>query len=380
MEDNKIKSKLEYICRQFRIPGELILFRWIPSGHINRAYYVALYDGREVRQYIAQMVNQYVFKDPVAVMRNIDQITGYIMESEPALERRRRLHFHHTEEGNNYLFIDNNGESEFWRLYNYIENSSSFESSAENREILRISGKAFGKFLRQLKDFDAKKLTESIPHFHDTRYRLETFEKCVEENPLGRAQEAEAAEEISFILNNRDFACTLCRQIDNGELPIRVTHNDTKTNNILFDKDTLEPLVIIDLDTCMPGIAAYDFGDAVRSSACTTDEDEKNTDLVKLDMDLFEKYAEGYLSETAGFLTEAEVDSLVTGTAVIAYELGMRFLGDYISGDKYFRIDYPTHNLVRARAQLTLHRDIMKKLPELRKKIREIYKKERGIS
>ena len=375
MEDTNIKSKLEYICNQFRIPGELILYRWIPSGHINTAYYVALYDGREVRQYIAQMVNQYVFKDPVAVMRNIDLVTGFIMESEPTLERRRRLHFHHTEEGNNYLYINDNGESEFWRLYNYIENSKSFESFGGNKDILRKSGKAFGKFLRQLRDFDAEKLTESIPHFHDTRFRIGTFEQGVAEDPLGRVEEVR--EDIDFVLNNRDFACTLCRQIDDGKLPVRVTHNDTKTNNILFDKDTLEPLVIIDLDTCMPGIAAYDFGDAVRSSACTTEEDEKNTDLVKLDIDFFEEYSRGYLSETAGFLTEEEVDSLVTGVAVIAYELGMRFLGDYISGDQYFRIDYTEHNLVRARAQLALHRDVMKKLPELREKIRRIYIEER---
>ena len=368
--DPAIREKLACICRQFRIPGELILYRRIPNGHINTAYYTALYDGREVRQYLVQEVNWYVFREPVSMMRNIDLITKHIMAKEKTMERRRRLHFHHTAEGNNYLILEENGEREFWRLYNYIENSVSFETADGREDVLRVSGKAFGKFLRQLQDFDASQLVESIPHFHDTRYRLEAFSRVVEEDALGRAKDAAA--EIGVILENRGFGCSLCEQIDRGELPIRVTHNDTKTNNILFDRDTLDPLVITDLDTCMPGLACYDFGDTVRFAACTAEEDEPDPEKMKLDLRLFRAYAEGYLGELRGVLTPAEIESLATGAAVITLELASRFLGDYLIGDKYFRIDYPEHNLVRARAQLALFEDMMRHMDDMRRIVRAL--------
>jgi len=383
-----MEAKLAYICKQFRLPGELILQRWIPTGHINTAYYVALYDGKEVRQYLAQKINWYVFRDPVSMMRNIDLITQHIMSKEPTLERRRRLHFHHTAAGNNYLilketaegFVDqsesgeNLGEEpwntdwEFWRLYNFIENSVSFETAEGEAEILRISGKAFGKFNRQLQDFDAGQLVESIPHFHDTVYRMNSFFEAVAADPLGRAAEAE--EEIAQIRENREFAGTLCRQIERGELPIRVTHNDTKTNNILFDRDTNDPLVIIDLDTCMPGLACYDFGDTIRFAACTAEEDQ--VEGMQLDLRLFRAYTEGYLAEMKTVLSEAELESLATGAAVITLELASRFLADYLLGDKYFRIDDPKQNLRRAQAQLTLFRDMMAHMEDMRRIIREV--------
>lgn len=209
MQSDPVRDKLAYICRQFRIPGELILYRLIPNGHINTAYYAALYDGKEVRQFLVQRVNWYVFREPISMMRNIDLITRHIMNKERTLERRRRLHFHHTASGNNFLiFREKDGgfenleelprdeqekiiesgwsqnEWEFWRLYNYIENSVSFETAEGKAEVLRMSGKAFGKFNRQLQDFDASQLVESIPHFHDTVYRMESFLRNVEEDPL----------------------------------------------------------------------------------------------------------------------------------------------------------------------------------------------------
>ena len=382
MQPDGIREKLAYICREFRIPGELILYRLIPNGHINTAYYAALYDGKEVRQFLVQRVNWYVFREPISMMHNIDLITRHIMDKERTLERRRRLHFHHTASGQNYLIfrekdggfeniedlpadeqkkIIENGwsqnEWEFWRLYNFIENAVSFETAEGKTEVLKMSGIAFGKFNRQLQDFRAEQLVESIPHFHDTVYRMKSFLQNVEEDPLGRAASAET--EIELIKANLDFAGTLCRQIDAGELPIRVTHNDTKTNNILFDRDTLDPLVVIDLDTCMPGLACYDFGDTIRFAACTAEEDERDCSKMKLDLSLFRAYAEGYLSEMGENLSRAERESLATGAAVITLELASRFLGDYLVGDKYFRIDYPEHNLVRARAQLALFRDMM---------------------
>ena len=374
-----VEEKLSYLCKQFRIPGEIILTRWIPTGHINTAYYVALYDGREVKQYLAQKINTYVFREPVGMMRNIDLITQHIMSKEQAMERRRRLHFHHTAEGRNYVVlrdgvavdpagVDFQDEHiEFWRLYNFIESSVSFETAEGNAEVLRISGRAFGRFLRQLVDFDAQSLIESIPHFHDTRWRLEQFFDRVEQDECGRA--ASCAAEIETLRQNYDFGVTLCEAIERGELPIRVTHNDTKTNNVLFDKDTLDPLVIIDLDTCMPGLACYDFGDTIRFAACTAEEDQ--VEGMRLDLELMRAYTQGYLSEVGGVLTTAEIESLPVGAAVITLELASRFLGDYLVGDKYFRIDYPEQNLQRARAQLALFCDMMAHMDDMRRIVHE---------
>lgn len=308
------------------------------------------------------------------MMDNIDRITEHIRSQERAMEKRRRLHFRHTAERKNYLVLKDGVAAderdvdfqdpsvEFWRVYNFIEYSTSYETAGGNPDVLKMSGKAFGKFLRQLQDFDAYSLMESIPHFHDTRYRLDAFFRAVAEDPMGRAKDA--AKEIETIRANRSFGCTLCEQIDRGELPIRVTHNDTKTNNILFDKDTLDPLVIIDLDTCMPGLACYDFGDTIRFAACTAQEDQPEG--MQLDLDLMRAYTEGYMSEVKDILTEAEIASLPVGTAVITLELASRFLMDYLVGDKYFRIDYPEQNLRRAQAQLALFADMMAHMDDMK--------------
>ena len=379
--DDAVKQKLEYICRQFRIEGEILVYRWIPSGHINTAYYVAVYNGKEIYQLLIQRVNTYVFRDPVGMMRNIELLTEHVRRGEPTMEKRRRLHFRHTESRKNYVILrdgaalpdgaefDPLDESvEFWRVYNFIEYSTSFETSGGNPEVLRMSGRAFGRFLRQLQDFDAEQLIESIPHFHDTAYRLDAFFETVEADPCGRVKDC--LPEIETIRENREFGCTLCRRIEAGELPVRVTHNDTKTNNILFDKDTLDPLVVIDLDTCMPGLACYDFGDTIRFAACTAEEDQPEG--MALDLGLMRAYAEGYMAEAGQVLTGAEIDSLAVGAAVITLELASRFLMDYLVGDKYFRIDYPDQNLRRAKAQLALFEDMMRHMDDMRQIIREV--------
>ena len=366
-KNDPVYQKLSYICKQFRLEGDLIIYRLIPSGHINTAYYVALYDGREVKQFLVQMVNWYVFKDPASMMNNIDLITKHVMNKELTLERRRRLHFHHVDSGENYLILGEGENREFWRLYNFIERSVSYETADGNPKVLSRSGQAFGKFVKQLQDFDASQLVESIPHFHDTRYRLDTFFADVEKDEVGRV--AEVQEEIDEIRRNREFACTLCEMIDRGEIPLRVTHNDTKTNNILFDVDTLDPLVIIDLDTCMPGLACYDFGDTIRFAACTAAEDEPEN---YLDIDLFRAYAEGYIKETSDILTDKELESLALGSCIITLELASRFLDDYITGDKYFRIDWPTQNLDRARSQLSLFKSMREHFDEMNAIVHEI--------
>lgn len=367
--NSDIANTLRRVCTEFLIPGELVSYRHLTSGNINTTYYVVCQDGAEQKDYLVQRVNSYVFKEPEKVMHNIELVTDHIRRQNEArgiFGRRTRLHFHHTAEGSNYLILD---EGEFWRLSNFIEDSLSFDI-ADDPKVLRMSGKAFGEFVRQLADFDAEKLYETIPHFHDTRKRLEEFLAHVEEDSCGRCEEV--AEEIALIRESKELACKLNEMVDNGELPLRVTHNDTKTNNVLFDKDTLEPLVVIDLDTVMPGLAAHDFGDTIRFAANTAAEDEPDLSKVGLDLELFRAFAEGYLGAVGEWLTPEEIKSLALGTSTITLELAVRFLDDYITGDKYFKTLYPGHNLVRAKCQLALYKDMMNKMEQMQEIVEEI--------
>ena len=364
-----IKTTLKQVCELFRIPGELMEYDLLTSGNINTTYYVVCQDGEEQKGYLAQKVNSYVFKEPEKVMHNIELVTEHIRRQNEArgiFGRRTRLHFHHTAEGKNFLMLN---DGEFWRLSNFVEDSLSFDT-AEDAKVLQMSGKAFGQFARQLADFDATQLYETIPHFHDTRRRLETFFAHVAEDPCGRCAEVRA--EIEQIRAAREFACRLNEMVDSGELPLRVTHNDTKTNNVLFDKDTLEPLVVIDLDTVMPGLAAHDFGDTIRFAANTAAEDEPDVSKVSLNLELYKAFAEGYIGAAGDLLTPAELESMALGAATITLELASRFLDDYITGDKYFKTLYPGHNLVRTRCQLALFADMMAKMDRMQEIVREI--------
>ena len=366
------KEKLAYILKQFRIEGEILVYRWIPTGHINTAYYVALYNGKEMYQFLVQQVNTYVFRDPVGMMRNIELLTEHVRKAEPKMEKRRRLHFRHTQDRRNYIVLHDGvvmgpGEPfdpldercEFWRVYNYIEYSKSFETAEGDPAVLRRSGEAFGRFLKQLSDFDASKLIESIPHFHDTAYRLQSFFETVAADPCSRA--AHCAEEIRQIRENADFGCTLCRQIERGELPLRVTHNDTKLNNVMVDEKTGRAVCVIDLDTVMPGSALYDFGDAIRFGASSAAEDETDLEKVFIRTEYFESFLEGFLTGLDGALTPCEIEMLPRGAWMMTIEVGIRFLADYLDGDRYFRVEYPQHNLDRARNQFKLVADLEEK-------------------
>lgn len=371
-----IAAKLQYLCRQFRIPGEIVRYRRISNGHINETYYAAVRAGNEEKAYLIQRVNTYVFRNPVGVMHNIELITKHIMDKERPLERRRRLHFHHTADGKNYVILKNGeavlpertvtdwaemGGAEFWRLCNFIESAVSFERAEGNAEVLTKAGMAFGRFNRLLGDFDAGQLVEPIPHFHDTAYRLKHFFAAAERDEFNRVKEV--LPEIALIREHAALGSSLGAKIRTGELPLRVTHNDTKTNNVLFDRDTREPLVVIDLDTCMPGLICHDFGDSVRFAACAKAEGRSGG--LQLDLPLFHAYADGYLSEMRGLLTDAEIRSLPEGAAVITLELAVRYLSDYLTGDKYFRPGRPGQNLDRARAQLSLFEDMMKHMEDM---------------
>ena len=359
--DVETKDKLAYICKRFRLPGELTGYRLLSSGHINTTCAAVLSDGPADRTFLVQRVNRYVFRDPVGLMGNIDRVTRHIREKEGAAAGRGSLRFYHTAEGTNYVMLGEGDRAELWRVCDFIENAVSFEGGEGGDRVLRGAGRAFGRFLCRLRDLEPSRLTETIPHFHDTEYRMETLLQAVAEDPLGRA--GEAARETGVIRAGRAFAGTLCERARRGELPVRVTHNDTRINNVLFHRDTLEPLAVVDLDTCMPGLVCYDFGDLVRSAAWVTAENGRG---FRLDPARFRACAEGFLSETAAFLTGAELDSLAGGAAVITLELASRYLEDYLTGDRYFPIDYPTQNLDRARRQLALYQDMTDRMEELR--------------
>ena len=323
-------------------------------------------EDKTLKPYLFQRVNTHVFKSPVKIMENIDRVTTFIREKYPD---QITLHFHHTDEGLNYFVQD--GES-FWRVVNFVD-SVTFNAS-DDLAVIEATGKAFGRFQTQLSDFDGAQLYETIPDFHNTKKRLDTLLTHVKEDAYGRVREVES--EIQYIEESYALAAELSVLFAEGKLPKRVTHNDTKCNNVLFDRTTKEPLVVIDLDTIMPGMSMYDFADAVRFIANTAVEDEADTTKVFFDTAKFRAFAKGFIGATQGSLETIEIANLVKATFAITIELASRFLDDYITGDKYFKCVYPKHNLVRARCQLTLAKDIQRKWEELEWIVRDVIEKQ----
>ena len=322
------------------------------AGHINETYavYMPGQEGDEL-SYVLQRVNSNVFKDPAGVMDNIFGVTEYlrnVIRREGGDPDRETLSYIKTKSGCNY-FEDSEGEP--WRCYNFIPDSVCYQLVEEPEQFYQ-SGSSFGHFLKQLCDYPASKLNETIPDFHITVKRFGAFQVALKRDLKNRA--ASCRPEIDFALAREKDCGVLVEQQDAGILPLRVTHNDTKLNNILFDEKTGKGLCIIDLDTIMPGLAANDFGDSIRFGAATAEEDEPNLDLMHFDISLYELYVKGYLEETKDVLTEAEIKSLPWGARLMTLECGIRFLTDYLQGDTYFKTDYPEHNLVRARTQFRL--------------------------
>ncbi|MBQ9761164.1 MAG: aminoglycoside phosphotransferase family protein [Clostridia bacterium] len=346
-------SELKKIGERFALKGEFCSYKQMTNGNINSTYQVFYNENGAAHAYIFQRINQNVFKKPVEIMQNIDKVTSHILA-----KGGNSLNFYKTTDGENYLFDDAGG---FWRVTDFIE-SVTFNSCEDTATISNV-GAAFGEFQMQLADFDGSLLFETIPNFHNTKNRYEHFHAVVTADPVGRVSKVRIELEKLEDLETR--ACELSVRYANGDFPIRVTHNDTKANNVLFDKVTLKPLVVIDLDTVMPGMAMYDFGDAVRFICNTAEEDEADLSKVSFDIEKFRAFAQGYIGQVKNALTKDELDSLVLGAFSATVELAVRFLDDYVNGDTYFKVLYPEHNLVRARCQLTLALDILKKYDQL---------------
>ncbi len=356
-----INQKLEEVCRLFRIEGTYVGSQVIQVGNVNKTYECKfILPNGQPKSFLVQNVNTYAFRHPVELMDNIDKVTEHIRAKRPG---RVALHFHHTADRKTYVIDGKN----FWRMTNYIPSVT--YDSASDMNLVRNAGKAFGEFQMQLADFEPDALFETIPDFHNTRARFDKLMASVEADAVGRV--AEVREEIDWLLSVRDQACTLTDMLNAGQLPLRVTHNDTKINNVLFEKDGVEPLVVIDLDTVMPGLVGHDFGDAIRFAANFVREDSPEYDKAGVNLEVFKAFAEGFLEMTAKTLTENEIATLALSCFVLTVELATRFLADYLDGDLYFKTFSPDHNLVRTRCQIALAKDMLRKLPEMERIVRD---------
>ena len=349
--DRELELIVRDLAEHFKIKGQIISCESYGNGHINSTFLLACLDenGKQ-RRYVLQRINQSVFKKPEQVMANIKAVTDYL---KPFAEEPRNVLTLIKNQNGKTFYINEKGE--YWRIYRFIEDSICLDLP-ETTEDFYQSAYAFGKFQRDLSNFPADTLYETIPDFHNTPKRYDAFLKAVEEDVCGRA--ASVAEEIKFFKDRKDFYSVLIDNCNNGTLPLRVSHNDTKINNSMLDFKTRKAICVIDLDTIMPGFSVTDFGDAIRFGASTAAEDEKDLSKVCLDMDMFKTYAEGFLDGCGGQLLDSEIMLLPEGAKMMTIECGMRFLTDYLQGDTYFKIHHEGHNLERCHTQMKLVADM----------------------
>lgn len=355
-----MKEKLIQVCRQFNIQGECAGCKAISNGLINDSYWMEFANLEMKKQYVLQRINLNVFKSPDNVMENIDRVTEYMrrkcenQNNEIGDKRLKRscMVFFHTKSKKNY-YVDDKGD--FWRLSKYIRNSIIVDNT-DDLDIIREIGCAFGTFQEHLLDFSAENLHETIKDFHSTTKRYCDLKEAINKAELDKVNEA--IKEIEYLLAIEEKACKLTVLAENNMVPYRVTHNDTKCNNVLLDENTKKSLCVIDLDTVMPGLIMHDFGDAARYICNNTSEDSKDLSKVGIDINKFKAFTEGFLPPIKNMLTSLEIEYMAYGVFVMATELAVRFLTDYLNGDVYFKTNYAEHNLVRAKCQIKLSKNI----------------------
>ena len=354
------------VCSHFAFSGTVADVKICGNGHINSTYIVTAENGK---RYILQILNTAIFTDPVGVMNNIVAVTNHIRkglaQAGEDAERGTLNVILTTDGANGYT----DAEGRFWRAYDFVEGTVC-RLTLDSPETFARVGEAFGDFQRRLADFDASVLIESIPNFHNTKNRYANFLAALERNASGRAHLVE--DEIKFITDRADKCSLIVDALADGSLPLRVTHNDTKLSNILLDETTEEAVCIIDLDTVMPGSALYDLGDSIRSGASSAAEDEPDLDKVHFLPEMFKVYAHGFIKGCGGALTEKEISMLPEGGYMLTLEQAIRFLTDYLDGDTYFHVDYPEHNLVRARTQIKLVAETEECMDELREFVKRL--------
>ena len=377
-----MNQKILKIVENFQFDGELIDVVENNQGNINSTYMLVFNDNKK---YLLQKINSYVFKEPYLVMRNIDLVTKHIKKKLQQMNdtTHKTLNVIKTNNNDNtYTFVNGDGEKEYYRAYEYIDNCISYNSfedcSKSKEEIAYNAGKCFGFFHKLLSDFPADLLVDTIPNFHNTPNRFNELLLSIENHITNRAFE-HSNEIVDLISKIKE--CSIIWENLGKSIPVRVTHNDTKLNNILMDKDTNEGIAVIDLDTVMPGTILFDIGDGIRSACANSFEDEKDKDKIFLNLDLTKSYLTGYLEEMGPFLKKEEISYMGLSIKTITYELAVRFLTDYINGDIYFKTKYEEHNKDRFLNQYTLLNDIDEKIDEINDYATGIYnsQKENGV-
>jgi Ser/Thr protein kinase RdoA (MazF antagonist) len=344
--DLNLKHDLRAVARQFPLRGEFITAAPYGSGHINDTYCVVFDQGGTRVRYIIQRINHHIFKNPPALMENIQRVTAHLAkksagQSDPS---RRVLTLISTHDGQAYY---RDAQGDHWRVYIFIEKARTFDAVESPKQAFEAA-KSFGQFQKLLADLPAPRLHDTIPDFHHTPKRFAALESAIAADVANRAKQAKP--EIEFALRHR--AAT--RMLLDANLPERVTHNDTKFNNVMLDDATGEGICVIDLDTVMPGLALYDFGDMVRTTTSPAKEDERDLSKVTMQFSMFEALAQGYLAAAEEFLTPAEKKLLPFAGVLITFEIGIRFLTDFLAGDTYFKVHREGHNLDRCRTQFKL--------------------------
>lgn len=373
MEENKYCGDLQNVrevAEKFSVQGEIVTIKKIHIGYINCTYKVeTLSEHGNIHQYILQRINTNVFPDTDALMHNFELTTQRLSEDLhlPGKHWRGTVQtLRPTKDGALY-YRDNSGS---WRLMTYFNHVYSLDIP-ESPEVFYYAGISFGRFIKAMSTVDIDQIKVVIPNFHNTKSRYLDLEKSILRDPVQRV--AEVSEEIAFIRAHTDLFGKISEALDSGKIPTRICHNDCNLNNILFDKETHLPVAIIDLDTVMPSSPLYDFGDSMRIGTNTAKDDEKDLSKVSCDLNLYEKFARGYLEACGDILTKEELELLPYASLVITSEDGIRFLMDHIDGDTYYQIAYPGQNLDRSRTQLKLLEDMERKLPEIRSILQKIY-------
>ncbi len=354
---------IQDICASFEIGGKYVSCKELSTGIINCTYHVQYVRDGEEKNYIVQRINKSVFKNPAKLMENIIYVTDYVRENirkKNLSTKRFVLRAFLTKEKQKPFFIDEKGD--YWRVYRYISNSRTYDV-CDDMNIIESAGEAFGRFQNCLDGFDAKKLYVSIPNFHNTPERYKTLRKVIKKDPHKRVKQVK--KELEFLMEYEETACQLQKYLDEGLIPLRVTHNDTKLNNVAIDATTGEALSVLDLDTVMPGAMAHDFGDSIRNIANTCKEEDPDIDKVQLDLNKYRAFCKGFIGQVKDTLTDFEKQTLNLGAFSITTELAVRFLTDYIQGDTYFKTKYPGQNLDRARNQIKLASEMLKKKDQM---------------
>ena len=369
---------IEAIGSQFALRGRLVDGAEVDSGHINSTYTGVFERSNGTRQrYIFQSINRNVFKDPYGVMENVERVTRHINDKVMRNKKDlggQTLSLFPARSGESWVEDDQGG---VWRCYNFIEGCVTYDV-VENTRQAHQAARAFGSFQELVSDLDAGVIRETIPDFHHTRKRFQRLMEVAEADPLGRL--AGVLREVDFIRAREGMTGVLLDEQAAGRIPLRVTHNDTKINNVMIDSESDEAVCVIDLDTVMPGLALYDFGDLVRSATSPAAEDERDLSKVAMRMPLFEALVEGYLEAANDFLNDTEAGYLVLAGKLMTLEVGIRFLTDHLEGDVYFKTHRPDHNLDRCRTQLRLVECIEAQEDAMNAFVRRVRKGRRGKS